>query len=236
MECAGVNVAVKSQAGSGVPVVLLHGWGASAAAMDGVYNYLSSRGRTVAALDFPGFGGSDAPGEDWGIENYADCAASVITQLGYDSPVLIGHSFGGRVAIILGSRGLASKLVLTDAAGCKPRFSPAKHRAVARYKRAVRRGRDASDFGSDDYKALPPEMRRVFVRVVNTHLDGLLPRIKVPTLLFWGKQDTETPMYMAKRLNRKIAGSGLVAVQAGHFAYAEQHNVFCAVLASFLGL
>lgn len=234
MEYQGIRVFYKGREGEGVPIVLLHGWGASSAAMDGIYNYLLSCGRTVYAFDFPGFGSSDAPPDTWGIYEYADCIRALLQELHVSRPVLVGHSFGGRVSILLGANGQASKLVLADAAGCKPRFSLRKQLAVRRYKRAVARGESTEGYGSADYKALTPAMRKVFVRVVNTHLDAYLPQIEAPTLLFWGKNDTDTPLYMAKRMKRKIRDSGLIVMEdAGHFAYAERHDVFCAAVKNF---
>lgn len=215
-------------------VVLLHGWGASSGAMDGAYRYLASIGRTVYSVDFPGFGKSDFPPETWGIYDYADCIQYMLSELGLNKPLIVGHSFGGRVALILGARKVASKLVLTDAAGLKPRISLRKKWAIYKYKRAKRKGREPLNAGSADYNALSPAMRKVFVRVVNTHLDGLLPKIDVPTLLFWGKDDRDTPPYMAKRLNKGICGSGLIMMErAGHFAYAERSDVFNAALGVF---
>ena len=234
MEYQGIRIFCKNHEGKGEPIVLLHGWGASSAAMDGVYRDLQCHGRPVYALDFPGFGESDAPPDSWGVHDYADCVRHLLKAWNLSRPVLVGHSFGGRIAILLGASGEAGKLVLADAAGCKPRFSLKKRLAVARYKRAVRRGENTDGYGSPDYRALSPAMRKVFVRVVNTHLDAYLPKIQVPTLLFWGKNDADTPLYMAKRLQRTIKGSGLVVMEdAGHFAYAERHAVFCAALRSF---
>ena len=230
----GTAVYCKSKGGAENALVLLHGWGASSDAMNGAFTYLSAVGRNVFALDFPGFGKSDFPPESWGIYEYADCVRFVLESLGLTKPVLIGHSFGGRVAIILGARGVASKLVLTDAAGLKPRTSLKKRWAVRRYKAAKRKGRAPANAGSADYAALSPAMKKVFVRIVNTHLDGLLGYIRVPTLLFWGKDDKDTPPYMARRMHKAIGDSGLIMLDgAGHFAYAERNDIFCAAVRVF---
>lgn len=233
MDYNGLNVFYKRKEASGTPIVLLHGWGASADAMDGIYEFLARRNRTVYAFDFPGFGRSDMPPQTWGVYEYADCIQSLLTDLDVRRPVLIGHSFGGRVALILGARKVPSKLVLADAAGLKPKFSFRKAWRIRRYKAAKRKGK-TTEGGSDDYRALPPAMRNVFVRIVNTHLDDLLSAVEAPTLLFWGEKDTETPPYMAKRMHRGIVGSGLIMMRgAGHFAYAERSDVFCAAVQSF---
>lgn len=234
MRYGSTDVFYKRHEGKGDSIVLLHGWGASSAAMDGIYNYLVSLGKDVIALDFPGFGQSDFPPATWGIYEYADCVQYILGELGIIKPIVIGHSFGGRVALILGARKLASKLVLADAAGLKPRYSIRKAIAVRKYKAAKRRGKPPQNAGSADYNALPPAMKSVFVRIVNTHLDGLLSQIDVPTLIFWGKNDTDTPPYMAYKLHKRIRDSGLVMLEsAGHFAYAERHAVFCGAVRSF---
>lgn len=232
----GTEVYFKSngKAGDNNAIVLLHGWGASSAAMDGAYNYLSGIGRTVVSIDFPGFGKSDYPPETWGIHDYADCVQYIISENGIVKPTIVGHSFGGRVAIILGARKVASKLVLADAAGLKPKPSLRKKLAVMRYKAAKRKGKTILNAGSPDYAALSPAMKKVFVRIVNTHLDNLLGKIDVPTLIFWGKDDKDTPPYMARRLNKGISDSGLVMMpDAGHFAYAERSDVFNAAVRVF---
>lgn len=235
MDYNGTEVFYKcSDASSDTPaVVLLHGWGCTGSCMDGAYRYLDACGRRVCALDFPGFGKSDFPPAHWGIYEYADCVQYVLGELQLHRPVLVGHSFGGRVALILGARGVASKLVLTDAAGLKPKFSLRKWWRIKRYKAAKRKGKTPKYAGSADYAALSPAMQKVFVRVVNTHLNALLPQIKVPTLLFWGKRDRDTPLYMARKLNKGIEGSGLITVDAGHFAYAECASVFHAAVRVF---
>ncbi len=234
MDYNGTDVFYKGSGDGQNAVVLLHGWGASSAAMDGVYKYLTGCGKAVYAIDFPGFGQSDFPPETWGVYEYADCVQYVLNSLGVRRPILIGHSFGGRVALILGARKVASKLVLTDAAGLKPKMSLKKKWAIARYKRAKRKGKAPQNAGSADYAALSPAMQKVFVRIVNTHLDGLLEKIDVPTLLFWGKEDRDTPPYMARRMQKGIKNSGLIMMEhAGHFAYAERSDVFHAAVGVF---
>lgn len=234
MDYNGIDVFYKGNGASGSPIVLLHGWGCSSECMDGVYNYLTRHNRRVYSIDFPGFGKSDFPPESWGVYDYADCVQYMLGALGIVKPTIVGHSFGGRIAIILGARKVASKLVLADSAGLKPRTSLRKTLAIARYKRLKRLGKAPLDAGSADYAALKPSMKKVFVRIVNTHLDPLLSKIDVPTLLFWGKLDKDTPPYMARKMSRRIRDSGLVMLRdAGHFAYAERSDVFCAALQSF---
>ena len=229
----GVSVFYKRNMGPGTPILLLHGWGGSTVSFSGAYEYLSGLNRDVIALDFPGFGSSDMPSPDWGVRDYAACVEALIEALKLRTVILVGHSFGGRVALVLSDKEWVESIVLVDSAGLKPRFSLGKTIKVWRYKRAKRAGKDLSGFGSADYLALPQGMKGVFVRVVNTYWDDKLKNIKCPVLIVWGKHDTETPPYMARRFKRKIKDSTLVYLDGGHFAYAESSLKFHLILAEF---
>ncbi len=119
----GVKVYYERHMGSGDTVVLLHGWGADHTAFGGTYRSLVSHGQNVLCLDFPCFGQSAPAPCDWGVYDFAACVDELITSLGIDSAILVGHSFGGRICLILSSRPYVKKLLLTGAAGLKPRFS-----------------------------------------------------------------------------------------------------------------
>lgn len=229
----GVSVFYKRHMGPGDPIVLMHGWGGSNVSFSGVFEYLCGLNRDVIALDFPGFGGSDLPLESWGIYDYARCVDALIKALKIRKAVLVGHSFGGRVALCLSDLDWVQSIVLIDSAGLKPRFSLKKAIRVRKFKRAQAAGKDVSGFGSPDYLALTPPMKHVFVRVVNTHLDEKLSSITCPVLIVWGKKDKETPPYMARRLKRKIKGSVLIYLEGGHFAYVENQLKFNLILAEF---
>mgnify|MGYP005765608411 FL=1 len=78
-------------------------------------------------------------------------------------------------------------------------------------------------------------MRQCLVRVVNEDLTHLLPSIKVPTLLVWGENDTDTPLSDAHLMEKLIPGAGLVTLKnAGHYAFLEQQYTFNRVVCSFL--
>mgnify|MGYP004684171369 CR=1 FL=1 len=90
-------------------------------------------------------------------------------------------------------------------------------------------------YGSADYNALDEEMRKTFVKVINLDLTDRLPLIQQPTLLLWGDADTETPLWMGKKMEELIPDAGLVVLEGGtHFAYLEQRARFCAIARHFL--
>ncbi|MCH5160985.1 MAG: alpha/beta hydrolase [Clostridiales bacterium] len=210
-------------------VLLLHGWGGSLKSFAGVYNALSDMGCRVFNYAFP-----ETVPETWGVYDYAAHVASFIEDNGLVNPIIIGHSFGGRVGIILASRGMVGKLVLVDSAGLKPRYSIKRNLAVLRYRRAVKHGKPLDGYGSADYNNTSGGQRKVFVRIVNAHLDNLTHSIKCPTLIVWGRNDKDTPPYMARRLHRSIKGSRLCFLDGGHFAYVDSHFGFVNLLKTFV--
>lgn len=195
--------------------VFLHGWGGDSQSFSGAENYLNSLGVGYVAPDLPGFGKSGYDVE-WDIFDYADCVSALIKQMG--AVTLVGHSFGGRIALILGNQKSIEKIVLTGCAGLKPRFSLSKVVSETKYKLYKKLKRDLSRFGSYDYRNAG-KLKPVLVRVVNEYLDKQAKSVTAKTLIVWGKKDEVTPYYMAKSLARKIKGSILKPLDGDHFAY-----------------
>lgn len=219
--------------GSGRNLVFLHGWGCSMSSFEFVARAMVRTCR-VLNLDLPGFGRSDPPQEDWGVTEYAECVATLLRELRMTPCVLVGHSFGGRIAIKLAAERpeLVCGVVLVDSAGIRPRLSLKKRRSIAAYKRAKARG-ECPTGGSRDFANAGP-LRGTLVRVVNEDLTPLLHEIAAPCLLFWGNKDRETPLWMARRMKRLIPNAGLVVAEGGHFSFLENGYLFLRVLDSFL--
>ena len=106
--------------GSGSPLILMHGWGCDHTTVKSIAAIFEP-GMKVYNLDLPGHGKSQEPTEVWGIEQFTRTVEDFIKKEGLHTPVLIGHSFGGRIAILLSSRNEIGKIVLVDAAGIKPK-------------------------------------------------------------------------------------------------------------------
>ncbi len=235
--------------GQGENVLIMHGWGANIPAMMPVHNILKNDFK-VYTVDFPGFGESPQPPEAWGVYEYADYMKKFIDEMKMDKVILIGHSFGGRISLILSSKypELVDRMVLIDAAGLIPKRGPKYYFKVYSFKalkkiynsaffwidRDERMKSFYTKFGSQDYKDADPMMRKILVKVVNEDLRPLLKDIKASTLLIWGRNDTATPVYMAEIMEKEIKDSGLVVLEdAGHFSYIDQYAQFSAVMKSF---
>ncbi len=234
--------------GEGKDVLVLHGWGAEIRAIKPIADALSAKFK-VWLLDLPGHGESDLPPEDWDVYSYADFVKKVTEELGISNPILIGHSFGGRLSIILAAKKLLNppKIILVDSAGIKPKRGMDYYFKVYTYKMMKRvaslagklseslEDKIKSKFGSSDYKNAAPALRAVFVRVVNEDLTYLLKDIACPTLLFWGENDDATPLSDAKKMEKLIPDAGIVTVKgAGHFSYLDNFPMFNAVANKFL--
>ena len=90
-------------------------------------------------------------------------------------------------------------------------------------------------FGSADYKALSATMRPTFNRVIAQDLRGVLPRIMASTLLIWGTEDRDTPLWMGEVMAKEIPDAALVRLEGcGHFAYLEKYADFRAIAWKFL--
>ncbi len=239
-----------AEAGSGAPVLLLHGWGSSHAVYRGVMEVLADRCRLVAP-DFPGCGGSDTMKEPWTLEDYCDFVLKFMQATGLSDPILIGHSHGGRVAMRMAAAGMVSppKMVLLDAAGLIPKKS-VKQRLRAKSFKMIKRvltlpgirrhsggllEKARRHYGSADYNAAPEVLRKTLVSLVNTDLRDQIGAISCPTLLIWGEKDTATPLADAKIIESLIPDCGLCVLEgAGHFAFCEQPGRAYAILRSFL--
>ena len=232
--------------GSGPDLLLLHGWGCDRSVFDAFVPALSQTHRVIA-LDFPGFGESGEPSSVWGAYEYEAMLEAFCDELRIVEPSIICHSFGGRVAIIFASRRKTGRLIFADAAGIKPRRSLSYYLKVYSYKLSkwfllrvlrkpqaldkLRRGK-----GSADYNNASPKMKAVLSKVVNQDLRHLLPKIEAPVLLFWGENDTATPLSDARLMERKLRDAGLVTVPGGsHFSFLDNPALFLAVARNFLG-
>ncbi len=233
--------------GTGNPVLLLHGWGASTLAMGSIAQCVASLGYEAISLDFPGFGQSAAPSGPWGVPEYAACTRVFMEELGILGCDVVAHSFGGRVTIWLASEepGLFGRLVLVDAAGIKPRRKAKYYLRVYAYKLGKRLarihwlnrlfaiGEKQKRAGSVEYQQLSGDMRAAYVKIVNLDLSDRLVRIPNETLLIWGENDQDTPLWMGQKMEREMPHAGLAVIPgAGHFSYAEDYPRFCAIMAA----
>lgn len=247
IDIKGITINYRQQ-GAGAPMIIMHGWGCDSGAM-ALFERVGAEHHTVYNIDLPGFGKSQEPATPWTVEDYTQMLEAFVQALNITEPILLGHSFGGRVAILYASRNKANKLILVDAAGVKPRRSLSYYIKVYSFKLArhiypLIVGKENANKkieamrakrGSADYKSSSPLMRQVLVKAVNTDLKHVMPAISAPTLLVWGEEDTATPMRDARIMNKLIKNSRLVSFAgAGHFSFVDNPYQVTAAVRRFI--
>ncbi len=231
-------------------MILMHGWGCEASTLASIQR-VAAQSHRVYNFDLPGFGQSAEPPASWGVYDYARWLRAAVEKLGIERPSLLGHSYGGRIAIVYASEYPAEvdKVILVDAAGIKPRRSLKYYFKVYSFKAGKIFARiflgkakaqkwieaQRAKRGSADYRQASPAMREIMSRSINQDLTPRLPLIKAPTLLIWGENDTATPMRDARIMEKRIPGAGLVSFAGcGHYSFLDNPLQFAAVLRSFL--
>jgi pimeloyl-ACP methyl ester carboxylesterase len=225
-------------------VLALHGWGRDHHDFDALFASGLPAGISALAVDLPGFGATPPPPSPWGSEQYAEALIGLFGQL-TERAVLLGHSFGGRIALQLAADhpGRFGGLVLTGV----PLFRDAHAPPPARAYRAIRRLASLHlvpparleaarrRHGSADYRAAEGVMREVLVRVVAERYDDLLPRVTAPVELVWGSEDTTTPLRGAERALSLLPRARLTTLEhAGHMVPLEHADVLGAAITRLL--
>jgi pimeloyl-ACP methyl ester carboxylesterase len=203
-------------------VVGLHGWARTREDLAGPL-----AGLNALAFDLPGFGASPEPPADWDTKDYAALVAGALATLGTPQ-VLLGHSFGGRVAVRLAASWpeLVAGLVLTGVPLIRENpagATPARRFRIARWGRRhglvseARMEKLRRRYGSADYQRASGVMRPILVRIVNESYEQDLARIACPVELVWGADDTVVPLAVARQACGLLPHARLEIIDgAGH--------------------
>jgi pimeloyl-ACP methyl ester carboxylesterase len=232
-------------AAGGKPVlVFLHGWrSAGSVWFSNVKSFI--RDNPVLVVNLPGFGGSDSPKKNWGLSDYAHFVHQVLAKLDIKKTILIGHSFGGAVAVKLTTiipdqvRGL----VLVDTSGVR-----AKNLRVQLYKIGAKlvgpvfrlqaftsiRNNIYKTLGFEDYVATP-YLTGSYRNIIAEDLRPTLDKITCPALLIWGDKDKDTPLAQAHIIKNRLKNSTLEVIPgAGHFVFLDKPELFNRNLDNFI--
>ena len=223
--------------GEGDDIVLLHGWGQNIAMMKPVGDKLKGH---IIILDLPGYGESTEPPNVWTIYDYVECVHEFLNSIGVKNPIMMGHSFGGKISLAYASKYKVKKLVLFASPFKKGiEKMPLKTKILKAAKKIPLlnklEGFAKKHIGSTDYKNASEMMRKILVETVNLDIREDVKKIKCPAFIFWGTNDEAIPVEDAKELESLIPDAGLVIYEGcTHYAYLEMLPQVIKVIRVFL--
>ena len=213
--------------GSGTPGVLaLHGWRRDH--QDFAATLTRPDPLDAIAIDLPGFGGTPLPEQVWGSPRYAEALVPLLEEM-QSRVVVVGHSFGGRVAVHLAALApeRVAGLVLTGVplyrASDAPSRSPLRFRVLKTLAKAGRLSDERLEqnrqrYGSADYRAASGVLRDIFVTLVAEDYRAAVAQVRCPVELVWGEDDREVPLVVASKIQAGLPGGAhlVVCEGAGH--------------------
>jgi pimeloyl-ACP methyl ester carboxylesterase len=237
--------------GKGPPILILHGWGASSDSWIRVQRILAKNDFLVICPDFPGFGKSLTPKRPWELRDYSNFVLNFLKSLKIAEPLfLLGHSFGGRVAIkfAVNFPEKVKKLILVNSAGIKQKWTKkekiifwlAKIGNVLFTPRILVRFKDKARnlfylfLRHKDYVKANGTMKETIKKILNEDLLPDLSQIKTQTLILWGKKDKLVPVKYAHIFKENIKDSKLkIFPQIGHSPHLEIAEKVAEVISQF---
>jgi pimeloyl-ACP methyl ester carboxylesterase len=232
-------------AGQGNPFLILHGWGRGLVSWVDIQDELSKYFKVIT-VDLPGFGKSDMPPKAWNMDNYVQFILEFIKKIEINNFYLLGHSFGGSLAIKLSvqSPDNIKKLILVDSAGRRPKKSFSKKiltSIIPIFKifsflpgsKTLRKGFYKLILKSTDYINASGIMKEVFKNVVAEDLSNTWTKIEAPTLILWGEKDKLTPVQDAYLMKKEIKNSELKILNCGHRPHHEKPDLLVKAILDF---
>ena len=217
--------------GEGKPLLILHGWGSSSEKWQKIGELLAQKGMRVIIPDLPGFGKSEEPQKAWNLDQYCDFVEEFIKVLNLDKFYLLGHSFGGELAVKYSLRfpEKINKLFLLDASCIRTRdpkkkllYIISKIFIIFSFSSFLRKAFYRFIVGKSDYLSVEGVMRDTYLKVIAEDLSGVLSQVQVSTTIIWGEKDNITPIKDAKLINSKIRNSSLKIIpNIGHSSHLE---------------
>ncbi|MFK5936951.1 MAG: alpha/beta hydrolase [Sulfurimonas sp.] len=200
-----------------VDLIVLHGWGSNKNLMKQVFSPYMDTFRHIY-IDLPGFGGSNCS-MALTTADVARIVELLMVHINASKDIILGHSFGGKVALLLEPK----VLILVSSAGIYIPKSLKIKSKIALYKlfKAFGFSKFRSLFVADDAKELSEYMYQTFKNVVNEDFANEFSIYKGKALLCWGKDDTATPLSSAKKIDALMVDSKLEVYEGDHYAFVK---------------
>jgi len=212
-------------------LLILPGWGGTLEAWQNFLNGFDCADFNVYFLELPGFGKSDPPLEAWQLADYASCIKAAIIKFDLKNLSLFGHSFGGQIAACLAANEpqLLRKLFLSGPAIIR---EPKKSFKLPRFVKVLVNLPFLKPlkkifyyfFASRDYAAIKnPIMKETFQNIITTDGRVSFKNIAIPVIMFWGTNDTYTPLKQGLLLKELLPSAELkIFEESGHGLHLQQ--------------
>ncbi|MDD5696493.1 MAG: alpha/beta hydrolase [Candidatus Pacebacteria bacterium] len=248
IEVSGTRTRYRVVGQSEKKVLILHGWAATSYSWRSVSYNLAENGFEAIALDLPGFGETPAPKEVWGTDDYIRFIEDFVKEMGLNKFYLVGHSFGGALALKFAVKNSSSveKLALCAAVVIrKERLSLrqkiskflAKHGSRIIDKTPVYPFFEKVAYriaGAYDYYQASPIMKEIFKKVIVEDMSDLAEKLDKPCLIVWGEHDQAVPLQDAFDLNNLIKNSELKVIRnTGHNPHRGHYEELSRALVNF---
>ncbi len=203
-----------------VDLIVLHGWGSNKNLMKKSFEKQMSAFRHIY-VDLPGFGNSTC-NVTLCTADYARIVELLMIHINASKDIILGHSFGGKVALLLDPK----VLVLVGSAGIfipKPFKIKAK---IALFKTVKVFGLSKlrSLFVAEDAKTLSEPMYQTFKNVVDEDFSSDFSSYKGKALLCWGRDDTATPLSSGEKIDELIKDSSLEVYDGDHYFFMKEYE------------
>lgn len=220
-------------------IVYLHGWGQNIQMMKPVADPFQDK-FDIVILDLPGYGQSGEPKYAWTVYDYVEFLKEFLEKLKIKKPILVGHSFGGKISLLYASKYEVEKLVLFGSPFKKEIEKLSLKTKTLKALKKVPLINKFEDFakkhiGSTDYRNASKIMREILVLTVNLDITEEVKKIKAPTFIIWGSLDEAVDVERAYELEKLIPDAGLAVYDnCTHYAYLENLKQTINIMDSFL--
>jgi pimeloyl-ACP methyl ester carboxylesterase len=204
-----------------IKIFVLHGWTYQVEKWTLFIKSLEEKGFNVNLLKIPGL--TEKLDSVWNIDNYVTWLNEKISNS--EKVILIGHSNGGRISLAFALKypQKVKQLILIDSTGIYHNELPIKlKRFVFKYIAKIGRKVTQSETlrkalyklsRESDYEKASPIVRQTMVNLITFDISSFLNKVKVPTLIIWGRHDTITPLTDGKLMHQLISGSKLEIIK-----------------------
>ncbi len=216
----GVNYEIKNPSKKD-SILFLHGWGSNKEVSKSAFYNLFDNYKHIY-IDMPGFGKSKNESEILTTNDYYLITKEFLKGINTTPKIIAGHSFGGKVATLL----KPELLVLLSSAGIVPKKSFEVKAKIKLFKflKLFGLGQFYKLFASKDVDNMSQNMYETFKNVVDEKFDDIFESYDSKALLFWGKEDTATPLSSGEKMHFFIKQSEFFPLDGDHYFFLKPQN------------